>query len=144
MEKDRLDLLLEAHKRKKDIGSMAEEDYIEVIYELEKRYGSASPTDIAKILGVTPSSVTNMLKKLEERGMVEYRRYRNPRLTPGGRRLAETIARRHKKLYKLFKALGIDDEKANIEAELAEHFLSDETIDRLIDAYSRCLGIDLD
>ncbi len=141
---DRVELLAKAHRMKKNIGSMAEEDYIEVIYELEKSYGSASPTDIAKILGVTPSSVTNMLKRLEEKGLIVYRKYRDPQLTEEGRRLAETISNRHKKLYKLFRALGVDEEKANIEAELAEHFLSDETIEKLFRFYVNCSGEDLD
>lgn len=139
MPRDRLELLAEAHRRKKRFASMAEEDYIEVIYELEKSHGYAQPTDIARILGVTPASVTNMLKRLEEKGLVEYRRYRNPKLTRRGEELASRISRRHGMLLELFLALGVDEERANIEAELAEHFLSDETIEKLYMFLKKCM-----
>ncbi len=139
----RLEMLRQAHKLKKMYGSMAEEDYIEVIYELEREYGSASPSDIASILGVKPSSVTNMLRKLEEKGLVEYRKYRNPKLTEKGVELARLISEKHRKLYAILRGLGVDEARANIEAELAEHFLSDETIDKLYRFFMEC-GEDLD
>jgi len=139
----RLEMLRQAHKLKKMFGSMAEEDYIEVIYELELEYGSASPSDIASILGVKPSSVTNMLRKLEEKGLIEYRKYRDPRLTEKGKELAKNISDRHRKVYKLLRMVGVPDERANIEAELAEHFLSDDTIERLYRFFIECGG-DLD
>jgi Mn-dependent DtxR family transcriptional regulator len=136
---ERLQLLREAHRIKRRMASMAEEDYIEVIYLLEKLHSFAKPSDIADILGVKAPSVTEMLKKLERKGLVEYRRYRYVRLTERGRELGERITRKHSFLLNFFLSLGVDKERANIEAELLEHFLSDETIERLRRLYEKCL-----
>ncbi|HIE37049.1 TPA: metal-dependent transcriptional regulator [Candidatus Geothermarchaeota archaeon] len=139
MRDKRIEMLRKAHRLKKMFGSMAEEDYIEVIYELERVYGSASPSDIASILGVKPSSVTNMLRKLEEKGYIEYRKYRSPKLTMEGLELAKSISSKHRRIYEILRAVGVDDERANIEAELAEHFLSDDTIEKLYLFYRGCI-----
>ncbi len=136
----RIKLLKEAHRIKKSMASMAEEDYIEAIYELEKEYGVVKPSDIAEVLGVRPSSVTEMLKRLERKGLVEYKKYRYVRLTERGREIGERISRKHGFLLELFLALGVDRERANIEAELLEHFLSDDTIEKLKKFYMECVS----
>ena len=138
--RERLELLKEAHRIKKNMASMAEEDYIEVIYMLEMMHSFAKPSEIADILGVKAPSVTEMLKKLERKGLVEYRRYRYVKLTERGRMIGERIVSKHGFLMRFFLALGVDRRRANIEAELLEHFLSDETIERLKEVYEKCIA----
>ena len=137
---ERLEMLRRAHEARKSMGSMAEEDYIEVIYELERSLGYVRLVDIAEILGVRASSVVEMLKRLEKKGLIVYERYRNIRLTEKGRLLAERISRRHEELQELLIAIGVDPERANIEAELLEHFLSEDTIERLRMIYENCIN----
>ncbi|MCE4612601.1 MAG: metal-dependent transcriptional regulator [Desulfurococcales archaeon] len=134
----RIELLRRAHEARKTLGSMAEEDYIEVIYELERVRGYARPVDIASILGVKAASVTSMIKRLEKKNYIVYERYRSVRLTEKGRELAQKIARNHSFLLEFLESLGVSREKANIEAELLEHFLSEETISRLRQFYMEC------
>ncbi len=136
----RIELLRRAHEARKTLGSMAEEDYIEVIYELERLHGYARPVDIASILGVRAASVTNMIKRLEKKNYIIYEKYRSVRLTDKGRRIAVKIASNHSFLLEFLESLGVSREKANIEAELLEHFLSEETIARLRQFYARCSG----
>ncbi|MCE4611644.1 MAG: metal-dependent transcriptional regulator [Desulfurococcales archaeon] len=139
---ERLNLLKEAHRIKRSLSSMAEEDYIEAIYELEKELGYVKLSDIAEVLGVRLSSVTEMIKKLEKKGFVEYKRYRYVKLTDKGREIGEKISRKHSFLLNFFLALGVERGRANIEAELLEHFLSDETIEKLRELYEKCMKID--
>ena len=136
----RIELLKRAHEARKNLGSMAEEDYIEVIYELERARGYVRPVDIASVLGVRAASVTSMIKRLEKKNYIVYEKYRNIRLTEKGREIARKIARNHGFLLEFLESLGVSREKANIEAELLEHFLSEETISRLRQFYTECTG----
>lgn len=136
----RLEMLRRAHKwRRESVLSVSEEDYVEAIYEVEKLYGYARLTDISRILGVKPSTALGMIRRLEGKGMVRHEKYRGVRLTEEGRRLAERIARKHDLIKSLLTAVGVDEERANIEAELIEHFLSDETLERLRRVYEECI-----
>ena len=137
---DRLEMLRRAHEARKKLRSMAEEDYIEVIYEVEKVFGYARPSDIAAILGVKASSVTDMLKKLEKKNYVVYEKYRFVRLTEKGKTIARELSRKHEFLMEFLMSLGVDKDRANIEAELLEHFLSSETIEKLRKFYMTCLS----
>jgi len=135
---DRLEMLRRAHEAKRSLGSMAEEYYIEVIYELDKNLGYVRLVDIAGILGVKASSVAEMLRRLERKGLIVYERYKSIRLTREGLRIAERISRRHEALMEILVSAGVDPETANIEAEMLEHFLSEETIEKLKRAFSMC------
>ncbi|MCE4616894.1 MAG: metal-dependent transcriptional regulator [Aeropyrum sp.] len=135
----RIELLRRAHEGRKKLSSISEEDYIEAIYEIEKAYGFARLVDIARILGVKPPTAANMIKKLEKKGLVTYMRYRGVRLTDSGREIAERISEVHEFIRSLLISLGVDEERANIEAELIEHFLSRETLEKLRQLYDRCI-----
>src|SRR5499427_8524682 len=63
----------------------AVQDYAKAIYTLESRDGAASTTELATLLEVRPASVSGMLRKLSELGLVEHERYRGVRLTRRGR-----------------------------------------------------------
>ncbi len=105
------------------------------MYALETRKGGAvSTTELAERLGVTPGSVSAMLRKLSEVGLVEHEPYHGVRLTNQGRRVALEVLRHHR-LIELFLAeeLGMPWDRVHDEAEILEHVLS-EDLERLIAA----------
>jgi DtxR family Mn-dependent transcriptional regulator len=108
--------------------SEAIEDYVKAIYALAHRCGGAvSTTAVAERLEVTPASVSGMLKKLADRGLVEYSPYHGVRLTPAGERLALEVMRHHRllELY-LVEHLGVPWDRVHAEAETLEHVLSED------------------
>ena len=109
------------------------QDYAKAVYALEVRRGAAvSTNDLAERLGVTPGSVSGMVRKLSELGLVEHEPYRGVRLTDDGRRVALEVLRHHR-LIELFLAdeLGMPWDQVHAEAEVLEHVLS-EDLERLI------------
>ncbi len=111
-----------------ELISASVQDYAKAVYALETRGGSAvSTNDLAERLGVTPGSVSSMLRKLAEEGLVEHERYRGVRLTEEGRRVALEVIRHHR-LLELFLAeeLGMPWDRVDAEAEVLEHVLSEE------------------
>lgn len=115
--------------------STAVEDYCKAVYVLETRHNQAVSTNaLAERLSLTTGSVSGMLKKLEENGLISHVPYRGVRLTERGRRLALEVIRHHR-LLELFLAetLQMPWDRVHDEAEVLEHFLSDE-LERLIAA----------
>src|SRR3954471_9549708 len=74
----------------------AVQDYAKAIYTLESGGGAASTTALAALLEGRPASVSGMLRKLSELGLVEHERYRGVRLTERGRRVALEVIRHHR------------------------------------------------
>lgn len=72
------------------------EEYIEVIYRLQKRHGSAKTSELAKKLHVVPGSITNTIGHLESHGLVTHEPYRGVKLTREGEKIALDILRRHR------------------------------------------------
>jgi DtxR family Mn-dependent transcriptional regulator len=104
------------------------QDYAKAVYTLEVRQGAAvSTNDLADRLGVTPGSVSGMLRKLAELGLVEHQPYHGVRLTAQGRRVALEVLRHHR-LIELFLAdeLGMSWDRVHAEAEVLEHVLSED------------------
>jgi len=104
------------------------QDYAKAVYALEARGCSpVSTNDLAARLGVTPGSVSGMLRKLAEVGLVEHELYHGVRLTDQGRRVALEVLRHHR-LLELFLAqeLGMSWDRVHAEAEVLEHVLSEE------------------
>jgi len=64
------------------------EDYLKAIYELERSGEPAETNAIARMLGIAPASVSGMVRRLAEQGLITHERYRGARLTAGGRRAA--------------------------------------------------------
>lgn len=104
------------------------EDYVKAIYALESRTGQAVATNaLAERLGVTPGSVSNMVRRLTALGLVVHVPYRGVSLTARGRRLALEVLRHHR-LLELFLAeeLGMPWDRVHREAEVLEHVISEE------------------
>src|SRR5437870_11259186 len=111
------------------------EDYLKAIYHLSSQGGFASTSDIAALLDVAPPSVSGMVKRLSETGLIEHVPYRGVQLTPQGRRAALRMIRRHRilELY-LTQHLGYDWGGVQAEAEQLEHAVSDDLIERMASA----------
>ena len=107
------------------------EDYLETIYILKKERRDVRVKDIASNLGVSPPSVTQMIRKLAAKDLVNYERYGTVRLTPKGTAVARRTYAKHTLLVEFFVSLGIDERTALRDACLAEHVLSRKTLDRL-------------
>ncbi len=109
--------------------SEAIEDYAKAIYALQRRSdgGGASTNDLAERLGVTPGSVSAMVKKLADRGLVVHEPYRGAQLTPEGERVALEVMRHHRllELY-LVEHLGVPWDRVHAEAEALEHVISED------------------
>jgi len=118
-----------------EIFSAHIQDYAKAVYALESRAGTAvSTNELAERLGVTPGSVSGMVRKLTELGLVEHEPYRGVRLTEQGRRVALEVLRHHR-LIELFLAeeLGMSWDRVHAEAEVLEHVIS-EDLEQLISA----------
>jgi DtxR family Mn-dependent transcriptional regulator len=108
------------------------EDYLKVIYHLSSQGGFAATSDIAAQLAVSAPSVSGMVKRLSETGLIEHVPYRGVQLTAQGRRAALKMIRRHRILeVYLIQQLGYDWDGVHDEAERLEHAVSDELIERM-------------
>jgi DtxR family Mn-dependent transcriptional regulator len=110
------------------LHSHAVEDYAKAIFVLESRGSEPVPTNaLADRLGVTPGSVSAMLRKLADLDLVSHTPYRGVRLTAAGRRVALEVIRHHR-LLELFLAevLEMPWDRVHKEAEVLEHVLSSE------------------
>ena len=127
----RLESIKAGHKTKKISSTISEEDYLEVIAELVELKGYATTLDISRFMNVTPTSVTKMLQKLDEKKYLEYEKYHGINLTIMGKHVADSIRRKHSTLLEFFEILNIGKEIANQDTEGLEHHLSDKTIRQL-------------
>jgi DtxR family transcriptional regulator, Mn-dependent transcriptional regulator len=108
------------------------EDYLKAIYELERHGAAAGTKEIAAALGIAPASVSGMVRRLAEQGLMAHERYRGVRLTEQGRRAALLTLRRHRVIEAyLAEALGYPWDRVHDEAERLEHAASDELVDRM-------------
>ena len=111
--------------------SKSVEDYLEAIYNIVNRKGYAKTKDISRELSVSPPSVTEMLKKLDEGGLVNYERYSGVTLTKKGGKIARIVKTKHDTIKKFLNILLISDKTADRDACNLEHELSPETIEQL-------------
>ncbi len=111
-------------------GSRSEstEDHLERIQELVDQKGYARVTDIAASLHLSPSAVSNMVRRLAKRGFVNYERYRGFTLTAEGRAVANYVKVRHQTLAELLQLLGLSSTTVEQEVEVIEHHLKPETL----------------
>lgn len=114
--------------------SLTVENYLKAALQITLRTGDewVSTGQLAAALGVSPGTVTSMLKTLAEADLAEYRRYEGIRLTKAGRSLAMRMLRRHR-LIELFlvRTLNLTWDQVHEEAEHLEHAVSDYLIDRI-------------
>jgi DtxR family transcriptional regulator, Mn-dependent transcriptional regulator len=111
------------------------EDYLKAIYDLERDEHPAATNDIAERLAISPASVSGMMRRLAEQGLITHEPYRGVRLTEDGRRAALRTLRRHRILEcYLTEVLGYPWDRVHDEAEQLEHTASEELIERMAKA----------
>jgi DtxR family transcriptional regulator, Mn-dependent transcriptional regulator len=111
----------------------AVEDYAKAIYALARRSdGPVTTTALATRLGVSPGSVTAMLKRLDEMGLVRYEPYHGVSLTQAGEKVALEVMRHHRLLEAfLAEALEMPWDRVHDEAEVLEHYISEDLEERI-------------
>jgi DtxR family Mn-dependent transcriptional regulator len=108
------------------------EDYLKAIYAIGRGTGAAATNEIAQRLALAPASVSGMVRRLANQGLLAYERYHGVKLTESGRRAALRTLRRHRVIEAyLSQALGYQWDRVHEEAERLEHAASDELVDRM-------------
>ncbi len=115
--------------------SLTVENYLKAIYQLSETSAGVGTGELARRLKITPGSVTLMLQRLAEAGLVKYAAHQGVRLTKKGEKVAVRVVRNHRllELY-LTHALGVPWDEVHEEAENLEHAVSDRLVAR-IDEY---------
>ncbi len=114
------------------ILSRSVEDYLKTIFQLSDGATEVATTGIAERLEVAPASVTGMVKRMAEAGLLEHEPYKGVRLTKAGRKAALAVMRRHRLLETyLITKLGYDWSSVHDEAERLEHAVSDDLVERM-------------
>lgn len=121
-----------------DLGR-SREDYLEAILMVIREKGACRMTDVALKLNYSKPSVSMALKKLEEQGYIVRDDWRVV-LTDSGLKIAEDILEKHKFFTNLLEEIGVEPKKAEDEACLVEHVISDNTFELMKKAWGAKLG----
>ncbi|SMD17478.1 iron (metal) dependent repressor, DtxR family [Pedobacter nyackensis] len=119
--------------RQTKMQSFTEENYLKIIYHLSQNNDEAVQTNaIAEKMQTKAASVTDMIKKLAEKQLVDYKKYQGVKLTPAGKSTAVNIVRKHR-LWEVFlvEKLNFKWDEVHDIAEDLEHIKSVELIERL-------------
>ena len=123
------------------------EDYLEAIYHTVEAKGAARAKDIVLRLGVHNSSVTQALKSLAEKELVNYAPYDTITLTASGEAIAKDVVKRHETLRAfLGKVLALPAAEADEGACRMEHAISGEILDRIVkfvEYFEKCPANDI-
>ncbi len=108
------------------------EDYLEVISNYLKKYNKVRAIDIAKELNVSRASVSEALKRLADKNLINYGRYGAISITGEGEKAAAAIIEKHTLLQKFFKdILGLEEQESAENACKIEHVISENVLERL-------------
>lgn len=121
------------------MSSSTVENYLKAILHLQgEGSGQVAVGEIARELGVTPGTVSIMMRHLSERGLVTYEPRRGLSLRPRGVTEAMKVVRRHR-LIELFlvEVMELDWSEVHVEAEVLEHVISDRLLDRIDEMLGR-------
>ena len=112
--------------------SVAEENYIKSIYHLQQSFENVTTNALAEHIKTKPASVTDMLKKLQQKNLLNYNPYKGFRLSKEGNKAALNIIRRHRLWeYFLVNQLQFNWEEVHEVAEQLEHVSSKKLVDKL-------------
>lgn len=119
------------------MSSESVQEYLQAIYNINETGKPARTTELAEKMGVSPPSVTEMLIRLSEEGLLEYEPYKGATLTGKGTALAQKTVRKHRLLERLLNdVLHTKPERVHEEACKLEHALSD----RVANSLCSCLN----
>lgn len=113
--------------------SASKEDYLAAIYRLQEKKNSTVKTgELSEILEISKPSVSEMMRKLEKQGMIEFESYKGITLTPKGILTARKVIRKHRILESFFsRIVKLDSEKVHHEAHKLEHSMSDDATEKI-------------
>ncbi len=122
---------------REEVSSTAEE-YLEAIFRLEEKTGSAKTSDLAEQLKVVFGTVTNTVESLERQGLIKHEPYKGVRLTERGRRIALDVVRRHRLSERLLTdILHVDWSEVHEAACRLEHNLTNAVLGSLDDTLGK-------
>ncbi len=108
------------------------EDYLEIIYNCNWLKTQIRAVDISKQLKISRASVTEALKKLAEKGYINYERYEAISLTDKGEEIAKNISTKHKLLQSFFEqVLNLTKDEASYNACKIEHIITDNAFEKI-------------
>ena len=114
------------------MSSVNKEDYLRGIYHLLEDEGYVRSVDLADYLNITKPSVSEMLKELNNEGLIAFKKYSKLRFTSKGRTIARKLTFKHRIIESFLKnILRIDSQNIHEEAHRLEHAFSDESIGKL-------------
>lgn len=118
------------------------EDYLEAIYKIREVQDSVRPIEISRRLGVGRASVSEALRSLSNRGLVNYENYGVLTLTEKGEKVAQEVIFKHNILYDFFaNILELDELEADQNACKIEHSISSKALEKLkkfMEDYKKC------
>jgi DtxR family Mn-dependent transcriptional regulator len=118
--------------------TQAQQDYLKAMYHLKEDQRPVPTGELAQRLGISPASVSEMMGRLSEHGLVIHDRYRGQQLTEDGRSLALELVRHHRLLEMfLVKVLGYGLDEVHEEAERLEHVISERMEERIFELLGR-------
>lgn len=117
--------------------SRVAENYLRIIYQTIEKKGSVRPSDIARTLDVSAPTVTEMLQKLSKEGLINYEKREAITLTEKGFINANGIMQKYQVFLKLFKMAGVSNTTAYLDACFVEHYVSQETVNHLVQFVDR-------
>ncbi|MCD7746394.1 MAG: metal-dependent transcriptional regulator [Lachnospiraceae bacterium] len=116
----------------------SQEDYLEGIYVVKQRKGYCRSVDLAEELGYTKASVSVAVSKMKAENLLQVTHAGLLELTDEGKEIAEYTFQKHSLLKKMLCEIGVDEQRADIEACQIEHIISDETFRRLMAMENNC------
>lgn len=115
---------------KSDLSRKAE-DYLEAVYVISQEKGHVRIRDICKELGTKPPSVVEMVKKLNDRGYLFYKKNEGVYLTAEGEEIGRIIKDRHDTIFAFLKFIGVPEQVADEDACVIEHELHTKTVEQI-------------
>jgi len=115
------------------MNTIRKEEYIEIIYDICSEKGIAKVSEIKKRLKLQSlSSVTEMVQKLDEEGLIKYKKYKGVVITEKGLSVAKQLLQRHQAIEDFLLFLQIDKEIALQDACAIEHIISEQSSEAII------------
>lgn len=113
------------------------EEYLEAMYRKKQKNEKITTSGIAKELSVSPASVSEMFKKLENKGLVKRHPYKGVTLTEKGEEIGRSVLRKHHLIEDFLLRFGIGRKRAHIDACALEHALSE----KAEKAFKKAIGL---
>lgn len=107
------------------------EKYLEITDRFIKDHGYVRPLEISEYLKVTPASVSQMLTKLSEDGLIIYHKYRGMTISEKGAKVLNELEKKEGSIYDLLRLIGCDERTARERACFFEHFIDDDLAEKM-------------